>query len=633
MSTTKQLIDEIVQHPPVWFRNELTRFDGSLSELHAALLEVLAAQKHEMPRTHVGMVLMCVGHPAGTEVFFKALRGTEPKPRNYALTQMSSIWAHQRVPVRADCELPISIAQLLETLAPFLDYPDFGDGKIALEFMLAETFEASRPLTRRLLKDVNPDVRDKVAGTYLRHGVDDGALDVASTDLVRKVFPFPNHVEEWRRQAAVLGGGLAECCERAESPLKERAIAVAMRVLRHTAVLGDAGVRTLDKEGRGYFDKLLLALHGAQPAGVFELLQEVAQSRTVAPFARASAFVLAAKLNGLVEDKANASVSQMVRDTQVSQYARARLLSECVALMGRRALRPLLVALKDANLREAATALLLQLAQGRPDTEIVIALKSAMVGESRAWVAARIARGLVGLGDVSQVTIDRLHRWDAMDFRWRKEGITHVEAARLLTQARAMDAISPEELVGLGGKNAKSILYALLSHGREADARLAYNSTRDVGYDPQHQELLSRLAGIVRPPLRLEGVSQERHELRTETDAASAGLQMVQDGEPRPVPEHLLRGVPLVSFEGTTCVVRFTHEGREHSFTARADSSSLDVRAVLDAFNSLMAQIGRPQRAFRLGEDPDLSDTALFVCADGASFEEAARKLHIPLER
>jgi hypothetical protein len=161
---------------------------------------------------------------------------------------------------------------------------------------------------------------------------------------------------------------------------------------------------------------------------------------------------------------------------------------------------------------------------------------------------------------------------------------------------------------------------------------MAYGSLRDSGFDPRHDELFQHLVRITRPLPAVEAVSQTRHEVRTEQDAATAGLMSFRDGEMKPVPPQQIAGLKLGSFEGTTCTVRYRYRGQEREFSARPDGSWMDAQGVLRAFNAFMQEIGREERAFRLADAPGTDgEHAFFLCAKQQPFLAAAAELGIPL--
>jgi hypothetical protein len=192
--------------------------------------------------------------------------------------------------------------------------------------------------------------------------------------------------------------------------------------------------------------------------------------------------------------------------------------------------------------------------------------------------------------------------------------------------------MAEEGLEAIKQRRGDSPLLAFLTHGSKEEYRLACTSIRDIGFDPQHADLFAELVRITRPTLEVESVSQTRQEVQTQQDASSAGLMSWQDGEWKPAPQHLLGGVKLTSFEGTTCAVRYRYRGQEYGFLARPSGSWMDVASVLQAFNGFMRQIGREERAFRLAEGPGSNgEFPFFLCAREAAFRQVAAKVYIPL--
>src|SRR5262249_12752477 len=97
-------------------------------------------------------------------------------------------------------------------------------------------------------------------------------------------------------------------------------------------------------------------------------------------------------------------------------------------------------------------------------------------------------------------------------------------------------------------------------------------------------------------------------------------------------PKHLLAGVTLLSFDGTTCIVRYRFRGEDYEFLAKPEGSWMDVNSVLRAFNTFMRQIGHETRAFRLMHGPGANgEHAFFLCAPEAPFRAVAADLGLPL--
>ena len=419
-------------------------------------------------------------------------------------------------------------------------------------------------------------------------------------------------------------------------PPGNRLLLLATNVVTKTLFLRDAELRTWfnvdHRTGRGYLNHLLELIANTTSPAAMALLQRVVLSARIAPYSRADAAYLIARASGCVADGADEAVVAMVSDRNVSEWGRNPLLNKCTGALGAHALDGLLAALQDPSMRADAAQNLKAMPGGEADDEIRTALQAALQAESRDWVAATVANTLVGMGNTDAATIEALQPWEAMDIRWEQRGITAAEVARQLTNVGVMNPITDEELAAIQYKDGESLVLNLLGHGGKEDARLAYSSIRDNGYDPRHDELFASLAHITRPRLEVESVSQTRHEFKTEQTAASARLMTWQYGSWKPTPQHLLAGVTLTSFEGTTCTVCYRYHGVEYGFIARPNGTWMDVASVLRAFNAIMQQIGREERAFRLADSPRSNgEYAIFLCAKGMTFRQIAESLHIPL--
>jgi hypothetical protein len=322
----------------------------------------------------------------------------------------------------------------------------------------------------------------------------------------------------------------------------------------------------------------------------------------------------------------------MVLDKAVPASGRSRLLQACARSLDVHAVDGLIAGLQEPELVSDVTKVLASAPRNGRDPEIEAALLAVLKSGCPAWVAANVAATLLAMGNTDDASLAALDPWGATDFRWQQQGITPVEVARRLTEAGAIAGISEQALAAIGQRKAASLVLHLLSHDAK-DVRVALGTIRS-NCSPEHHELFSQLARIVRPPLQIESISEiTAHEVETVQDAGSAGLMMMQEGVSKPVPQHLVAGIPLVSISDTRRRVTVRSEGREFAFTVSPPGAfTMDVAGVLAGFNDIMKQIGREERAFQLDwERDDTRDHGYFLCAREEPFLKAAADLCIPL--
>jgi len=632
----RQLVDSIPNTRPLLFRYEMEKFQGDRSGLYAAVLELLRIQTSPVARVHAGMALMCMGNPLGVEILLATLRGPAGRARTHALGQLRDIWSYDVQHSTKDKEkLPVTAEIVAKALIPLLATPETDDGKIALEFCLRHACVATVPYTRAHLNHLDSEIRWRTASAFLDHGINEGALTTATKHFLAPLPQSPEALQTWRRTAEIYGSHIASAFSQPQ--LRGDVVKVAAYVINKTLSMPDAVTRTWfnvdHRTGAGYFNHLLGVLSRANTPDTNALLLQTIGSLSVAPYSRANAALLVAQSSGSAPDGAEESVCAMVQDKKVSDCGRNPLLEKCGVALGASAVSGLLLALHDPDLRRVAAQSLSLVASGQRDDEIRRALQSALRAETRDWVAADMASALTKRGCTDDATIDALDPWQAMNFRWKQQGVTKEQVAQQLTEAGAMNPIGQEALDALQGKEAdgESLLMSLLTHGGEHQYRLGHCAMRSDEFNPRHDELFAQLAGITRPPLDIESISQTRSEVQTVQDAKSAGLMMWQDGEWKPSPEQLLGDAPIISFEGTTCTVRYVYRGQEHGFVVPSNGSSMNVSGVVGAFNEFMRQLDRSERAFRLKGPRGDDAWALFLCANEAAFRRIAKQLHIPL--
>ncbi len=467
------------------------------------------------------------------------------------------------------------------------------------------------------------------------------ALAVAVEHWLGALPDSPDELTRWRTRADQYASAVASCVRQSApsscaSTGLGQIVPTIFGTVEKTLTLPDAMARSWfwvdHRSGQGYFNQLLEILATTAGSEATGLLRQVGASTNVAGYSRALAAVLDAAQTGRAMSGATAATVAMVADRAVSEYGRAPLLERCVQVLGEAALDSLLLALQDEALRGAMATRspeMLRLPGARAG-ELGEALKLALGEESRDWVAARLADALASLGCMDADTIRAMDPWKRMQIRWQQQGISIEEVARRLAAAGACHPMSAEALAGIESWDVQDQILALLANEDDDGVRLAVVALRDDGFDPRHDDLFNQLVQIARPKLAVLDIEQTRHEQVRERDAASAGLTLWQDGEWKPAPTS---GIPVISFEGTTCEVRFSYAGQVHAFSVTPNGSWMDVDGVLRAFNAFMTRTGRRDRAFRLAADTGGSYHALLLCADEVGFLQAADWLGLPVQQ
>lgn len=94
-----------------------------------------------------------------------------------------------------------------------------------------------------------------------------------------------------------------------------------------------------------------------------------------------------------------------------------------------------------------------------------------------------------------------------------------------------------------------------------------------------------------------------------------------------------LGGLPLYSSDGAHWIVSYRRGSELRWFLAEALGTWMDVAPVLRAFDGLMEELGRAERAFQFqsGRD-DNEEFGAFTVAHGQLFPELAAELGLPLK-
>lgn len=202
--------------------------------------------------------------------------------------------------------------------------------------------------------------------------------------------------------------------------------------------------------------------------------------------------------------------------------------------------------------------------------ELREALRAVMRDQRGNYAGDRAAFALARCGCDDAEVIAALNPWDALPFRWRAAGLS---AAALLLKFRAagvaaevagkdldqIDAWLADPASALH-PHSPGIIAGLLFGDRRASALLHSDEGR-----PRYDALLAELAKRTTPPLAIANVTMD-------------------DG-------------------GGRWSVAFDLEGQRRSLQVEGDDTWMNDGAFLVETNALLAALGRPERAFKLGPE------------------------------
>lgn len=199
-------------------------------------------------------------------------------------------------------------------------------------------------------------------------------------------------------------------------------------------------------------------------------------------------------------------------------------------------------------------------------------------------------------GMVSDVAPGYLKPWERMLSHWHAAGIDWFNAQKMLQEAGAIGEVTDDEIRQVADIfDADDAIEMFFRHG---GWRMHSAVIRNPFWEYPHDELLAELVAMPRPPLMLMNIQVE------------------------PAPE----GAGSDDQE-----VSFVMDGEACRFKVNTDDG-MDVSAVVNVVNGLLAKQGRPERIFRVYElRSGGGEAAYFICGDGVRLGEVCKTLMLPL--
>lgn len=547
----QDILDALPGRHPSWIRHALDHYDGDPEELTAYLASVLPKQDVPVVYAHLGMVLMHAGLRRGAEVFLGALRNGDPQTRLIALDQLRHLDDRSLEREGRPGGLPLTAAELVEALAPTLENPDTEEAGWAVDFCVKHAFPEAKPYLRKLRRHPDGKIAAQVIKRFLEHDCDEGTLDIMAGYLLE---PGVRRAKDQGRLLHELSLYLMWWTdERKAAHTRIRAGALAAKAL-FEALASPNPVERLEAAPYGWFyvEHLLEAVAKARPVGAREVLQRIMAVSGINPIVRAHALRYFVDLTGLVPlhrgavleslfsrpakspatgglvqelvQRGLVTLAELLRGTRSQEWCYQA--TQAIDAWPRgdgddrlivRGLRESLELLRqdfDANqyaVGYLVGSLLRSPRTAEDDTAITAGLRETLADirehhPDLPWHAQTLQGYLLQFGDLAAIDPDTMAPWEAMGAHWKLNGLRWADAARLLAEAGALDPVDPEQSAALDQEHSLTDAFCrLFSLGGD---RLAYWIIRDNGYEHHHDELFGKLAGLVRPAVVLEALSQ-----------------------------------------------------------------------------------------------------------------------------
>jgi HEAT repeat protein len=432
------------------------------SELVPGLKQALW-EKKSYSRVNIGRLLLELGEPDGLEGIIDCLRS------NDSSVQVSALVTLAYIPKRSvvdDSPLPINQEAIFTAVEPFLNEPDSHAGGIAVDIALNLTLPQAEQRTILLLQHRSPSVRVKVASEFLRHGKDNGALDIAE-NLILDGYEINQ-----------LMSALESCAKGENRELAMRAADILLRYIL-------ANLNCLDN---GTVGAIWSAMRGLEA----------------------------------VEHPEEAQTLRSILSSPIEYWARGTALQRLGELEGEAGIVRLQNALADPQLRQDAAEGIAKVAKRREDAVLIDSLTAALQQDDRSNVLSAIIDALIAVGaDAVSILAENtkeLDPYDAMRVAWISKGITPKMAAKELVEAVVIRPPEEELLERLEedwqrDRQPSTIIFWLLDFSKRLTGFDCETSIIPV----DHVELIEDLMEIGSDVFQVEAIS-ESWQLENEDD-------------------------------------------------------------------------------------------------------------------
>jgi HEAT repeat protein len=506
-------------------------------------LRAMVGSRSDAVRVNAASALFKFGDPLGCAVLVDCLQSQESEIRRSALDRLISSGMGNQT---RNYSLAIDADAILTALEPSVADVDLWTRERALTVIgYLETPPAFDRLVQ-LLEDSRDDVRAEAAIALGRSGQDRGAIFVIE-DLLGRPDP-PRRPKHYHLILA-----LEHLCKSGDKETRARAGAVAVRFVRRNLTSGAE-----------------VANHG------WNCLRAV----------------------GLAQMPEEANLLREVVGSKVEWWVRGEALKRLAQVDGRSAVGPLLDALSDPDLRDAALKGLSSLA-GASEPAVIETLGQEIAREGAQNISALVQTFLACGGQAKNLAVDIAARLDPetmMAVHWLLNDIGPREVVAKLRPACGDKELSETAIEKLEEKwrtefKAESLLWSILG---DFGGRLAGIVCKTVTSPADHDGLIEDLAAITSGRLTVEDVAQ--------TVEPSGDLQLL-----------------------------FVHGGSGYSFSVQNHGRWLNLSGVLEGLNGILERLAMPERFIELGEGGGECAVVTFVHAE--KFLPIARELRIQLAK
>lgn len=673
--TREQLFQGFYRRPTWWLREHLGRYDGQPEELLDTLVKAIPRQSSALHQAFVAMSLLWLGREEGSAAIRAILTGEDDDARLFVLDELRR-FPHMRRDAEGRIEgTRLAFDDLAADLAPVLADSRRVGAEFARELCIRHAFPVARRALAALRSDPQWPIARQVLEAYRQHDIDEGTLGLLERWLGE---PGIRTTQAERERLHGLCRLLGAWTLGSRHPALAAALAkIALMVVQQAMDAHDRAAR-LQPLAAGWLavEPLLDAVGAQRPEGAAWLLKRMLALASLHPLLRARALLHHHSITGQRSEQGRDILSALWSLPQ-GERADAELLERLLragwldagdvarglcnpiwtlALLERRPQWPVIESKPAEDLVLAALeacadarplpmgvidGLLRTLAHGvaSPPADGAWAILRRLASDPalrQNGIDRRIAQWQLSLGDREGVDPDKLEPWQAMRLHWQRQGLDWTTLASRLSAAGLIDPPPASDLARLPPLTSLPVtgeaedsaegepLLALFAAGGRP---MHEEHLVDNGFEHHHERLFATLAAMLRPPLRLEGVEQHG---RMRFDVINEDASSLADAPDATLAQ--LRGVPVLSTEGSALEVSFQLDGEPHKFSVYPRSTWMDDGSVLAALNALLAERAHPERVHSLHHWASWGDEcALYLCAPASGFQQLAADLHLPL--